>query len=29
MLPDGLRSQYGFAWGPREEQRFRRTVRAV
>lgn len=29
MLPDGLRSQYGFAWGPREERRFRRTVRAV
>ncbi|MFJ7288937.1 oxygenase MpaB family protein [Curtobacterium sp. AB451] len=29
MLPDALRSQYGFAWGPREQRRFRRTVRLV
>lgn len=29
MLPDAVRSQYGFAWGPRERRRFRRTVRLV
>ncbi|MDP4333472.1 oxygenase MpaB family protein [Curtobacterium sp. A7_M15] len=29
MLPEDLRSQYGFAWGPRERRRFRRTVRRV
>ncbi|MFJ2978455.1 oxygenase MpaB family protein [Curtobacterium sp. NPDC087082] len=29
MLPDALRSQYGLAWGPREQRRFRRTVRRV
>lgn len=29
MLPDALRSQYGFAWGPREQRRFRRAVRSV
>lgn len=26
MLPERLRVQYGFAWGPREQRRFRRTV---
>ncbi|PYY34804.1 DUF2236 domain-containing protein [Curtobacterium sp. MCBD17_030] len=26
MLPAAVRSQYGFAWGPREARRFRRTV---
>jgi uncharacterized protein (DUF2236 family) len=29
MLPEALRSQYGFAWGPRERRRFRRAVRLV
>ncbi|MDM7891808.1 oxygenase MpaB family protein [Curtobacterium caseinilyticum] len=29
MLPEALRTQYGAAWGPREQQRFRRTVRLV
>jgi uncharacterized protein (DUF2236 family) len=26
MLPTEVRAQYGFAWGPREARRFRRTV---
>jgi uncharacterized protein (DUF2236 family) len=25
LLPDAVRTQYGFAWGPREERRFRRV----
>jgi uncharacterized protein (DUF2236 family) len=29
MLPETVRQQYGFAWGPREERRYRRTIRAV
>jgi len=29
MLPEGLRTAYGFAWGPRERRRFRRVVRLV
>lgn len=29
MLPDALRTAYGFAWGPREQRRFRRTVAFV
>lgn len=29
MLPDAVRSQYGFAWGSREVRRFRTTVRWV
>ncbi|ROP72299.1 uncharacterized protein (DUF2236 family) [Curtobacterium sp. PhB115] len=29
MLPAPLRAQYGFAWGPREERRFRRAVGLV
>ncbi len=29
MLPEVVRTQYGFAWGPREQRRFRRTVRWV
>ncbi|MBF4628998.1 oxygenase MpaB family protein [Curtobacterium flaccumfaciens] len=29
MLPERVRTAYGFAWGPREERRFRRTVRVV
>ncbi|MBA8989017.1 uncharacterized protein (DUF2236 family) [Curtobacterium pusillum] len=29
MLPDTVRAQYGFAWGPREQRRFRRTVTGV
>ena len=26
LLPDSVRAQYGFAWGPREERRFRRVA---
>ncbi|WP_081612337.1 oxygenase MpaB family protein [Curtobacterium flaccumfaciens] len=29
MLPEPVRTAYGFAWGRREERRFRRTVRVV
>ena len=29
MLPDAVREQYGFAWGPREQRRYRRTLRLV
>ncbi|WP_185017299.1 oxygenase MpaB family protein [Curtobacterium sp. ZW137] len=29
MLPDVVRAQYGFAWGPREQARYARTVRFV
>jgi uncharacterized protein (DUF2236 family) len=29
MLPEALRTQYAFAWGPRERRRFRRAVRLV
>ena len=29
MLPDALRTQYRFPWGPREQRRFRRAVRLV
>jgi len=29
MLPDAVREQYGFAWGPREQRRFRVAVRRV
>ena len=29
MRPERVRTAYGFAWGPREERRFRRTVRVV
>ncbi len=29
MLPEALRRQYGFPWGPRERGRFRRVVRLV
>ncbi|WP_165901131.1 MULTISPECIES: oxygenase MpaB family protein [unclassified Curtobacterium] len=29
MLPERLRTAYGFAWGPREQRRFQRTVAAV
>ena len=29
MLPDALRTQYRFAWGPGEQRRFRRAVRLV
>jgi uncharacterized protein (DUF2236 family) len=26
MLPDAVRAQYGFAWGPREQRRYRRVA---
>jgi uncharacterized protein (DUF2236 family) len=29
MLPDRLRADYGFAWGPREQQRYERAVRVL
>ena len=29
MLPERLRTAYGFAWGPREQRRFQRTVAVV
>jgi uncharacterized protein (DUF2236 family) len=29
MLPDVVRTQYGFPWGPREQRRFRHTIRVV
>ncbi|WIB77222.1 oxygenase MpaB family protein [Curtobacterium sp. MCPF17_002] len=29
MLPEALRQQYRFPWGPREQRRFRRAVRLV
>ncbi len=29
MLPDALRTAYGFPWGPREQRRSRRTVALV
>ncbi|MGN8049443.1 oxygenase MpaB family protein [Curtobacterium sp. 22159] len=29
MLPEVVRAQYRFAWGPREQRRFRRAVRLV
>lgn len=29
MLPDAVRAQYGFAWGPREQRRYRRVTTAV
>lgn len=29
LLPAPLRAQYGFAWGPREQRRFRRAVAAL
>ncbi|MBT1622120.1 DUF2236 domain-containing protein [Curtobacterium flaccumfaciens pv. oortii] len=29
MLPERLRAAYGFAWGPREQRRFQRTVAVV
>ncbi|MGN6409471.1 MAG: oxygenase MpaB family protein [Curtobacterium sp.] len=29
MLPDRLRADYGFAWGPRERQRYERAVRVL
>ncbi|WP_139195973.1 oxygenase MpaB family protein [Curtobacterium sp. MCBA15_009] len=29
MLPERIRAAYGFAWGPREQRRFDRTVRLV
>ncbi|WP_022904869.1 oxygenase MpaB family protein [Curtobacterium sp. B8] len=29
MLPDRLRAEYGFAWGPRERRRYERTVRVL
>jgi uncharacterized protein (DUF2236 family) len=29
MLPEALRTQYGFPWGPREQRRFRRSVAFV
>ncbi|MGD3180655.1 oxygenase MpaB family protein, partial [Xanthomonas citri pv. citri] len=29
MLPDRLRSDYGFAWGPREQRRYERAVRVL
>ncbi|WIB26211.1 oxygenase MpaB family protein [Curtobacterium sp. MCSS17_015] len=29
MLPEPVRTAYGFAWGPREERRYRRTLSAL
>jgi uncharacterized protein (DUF2236 family) len=29
MLPDAVRAQYGFAWGPREVRRYRRAVAGI
>ncbi len=29
MLPDRLRAEYGFAWGPRERRRYERTVQVL
>ncbi|WIB15246.1 oxygenase MpaB family protein [Curtobacterium sp. MCPF17_050] len=29
MLPDAVRDDYGFAWGPREERRWRRTLAGI
>ncbi|WP_176491597.1 oxygenase MpaB family protein [Curtobacterium sp. 'Ferrero'] len=29
MLPDRLRAEYGFAWGPRERRRYERAVRRL
>ncbi|WP_175470149.1 oxygenase MpaB family protein [Curtobacterium sp. MCBA15_001] len=29
MLPDAMRAQYGFAWGPREQRRYRRATAAI
>ncbi|MGU3410896.1 oxygenase MpaB family protein [Microbacterium sp. M1A1_1b] len=29
LLPDAVRDQYGFAWGPREQRRYRRATAAI
>lgn len=29
MLPDVVRAQYGFAWGPREQRRYRRVTAGI